>query len=155
VTMIPVYILWARMGLTGSYVPLIVPHFFGLAFFIFMLRQFFRGIPDDLLDAARVEGASELRVYWHIVLPLAKPALVTVAIFTFVWSWTDFLLPLIYIDDPEQYTLSIGLYSFFSEHGVEWGALMAASVLMSLPLILVFLVGQRQFLRGISLTGIK
>jgi multiple sugar transport system permease protein len=155
VTMIPVYILWARMGLTGSYIPLIVPHFFGLAFFIFMLRQFFRGIPDDLLDAARVEGASELRVYWHIVLPLAKPALVTVAIFTFVWSWTDFLLPLIYIDDPEQYTLSIGLYSFFSEHGVEWGALMAASVLMSLPLILVFLVGQRQFLRGISLTGIK
>jgi multiple sugar transport system permease protein len=155
VTMIPIYILWARMGLVGTYLPLIVPHFFGLAFFIFMLRQFFRGIPDDLLDAARVEGASELRVYWHIVLPLAKPALVTVAIFTFVWSWTDFLLPLIYLNDPEQYTLSIGLYGFFSEHGVEWGALMAASVLMSLPLILVFLVGQRQFIRGISLTGIK
>jgi multiple sugar transport system permease protein len=155
VTMIPVYILWAELGFTGSYVPLIVPQFFGSAFFIFMLRQFFRGIPEELLDAARVEGASELTIYWRIVLPLAKPALVTVAIFTFMWSWTDFLLPLIYIDDPEQYTLSIGLYGFFSEHGVAWGALMAASVLMSLPLVLVFLFGQRQFIRGIALTGIK
>jgi multiple sugar transport system permease protein len=155
VTMIPVYILWSKLGFTGSYVPLILPQFFGAAFFIFMLRQFFRGIPEELLDAARVEGASELTIYRRIVLPLAKPALVTVAIFTFMWSWTDFLLPLIYIDDPELYTLSIGLYGFFSEHGVAWGALMAASVLMSLPLILVFLVGQRQFIRGIALTGIK
>lgn len=155
VTMIPVYILWAELGFTGTYVPLILPQFFGAAFFIFMLRQFFRGIPEELLDAARVEGASELAIYRRIVLPLAKPALVTVAIFTFMWSWTDFLLPLIYIDDPEQYTLSIGLYGFFSEHGVAWGALMAASVLMSLPLILVFLFGQRQFIRGIALTGIK
>lgn len=155
VTMIPVYILWAKLGFTGSYLPLILPQFFGSAFFIFLLRQFFRGIPEELLDAARVEGASELTIYRRIVLPLAKPALVTVAIFTFMWSWTDFLLPLIYIDDPEQYTLSIGLYAFFSEHGVAWGALMAASVLMSLPLILVFLVGQRQFIRGIALTGVK
>ena len=155
VTLIPVYILWAELGFTGSYVPLILPQFFGSAFFIFLLRQFFRGIPEELLDAARVEGASELTIYRRIVLPLAKPALVTVAIFTFMWSWTDFLLPLIYIDDPEQYTLSIGLYGFFSEHGVAWGALMAASVLMSLPLILVFLVGQRQFIRGISVTGMK
>lgn len=155
VTLIPVYIMWAELGFTGSYIPLILPQFFGSAFFIFLLRQFFRGIPEELLDAARVEGASEFTIYRRIVLPLAKPALVTVAIFTFLWSWTDFLLPLIYIDDPEQYTLSIGLYGFFSEHGVAWGALMAASVLMSLPLIIVFLVGQRQFIRGISLTGIK
>jgi multiple sugar transport system permease protein len=155
VTMIPVYIGWSQVGLTGTYWPLLIPQFFGSAFFIFMLRQFFRGIPEELLDAARVEGASDLRIYRSIVLPLARPALVTLAIFAFMWSWTDFLLPLIYINDPNQYTLSIGLYSFFSEHGVEWGALMAASTLMSLPLIVVFFLGQRQFVRGIALTGIK
>lgn len=155
VTMIPVYIGWSRLGLTGSYVPLLVPQFFGLAFFIFMLRQFFRGIPGELIDAAQIDGASDLRIYRSIVLPLARPALGALAIFAFMWAWTDFLLPLLYINDPEQYTLSIGLYSFFSEHGVEWGALMAAATLMSLPLVVVFLVGQRQFLRGIALTGIK
>jgi multiple sugar transport system permease protein len=155
VTMIPVYIGWSKIGLTGTYWPLLIPQFFGSAFFIFMLRQFFRGIPEELLDAARVEGANDLRIYWSVVLPLARPALVAMSIFAFMWAWTDFLLPLIYINDPEQYTLSIGLYSFFSEHGVEWGALMAAATLMSLPLILVFLVGQRQFVRGIALTGIK
>jgi multiple sugar transport system permease protein len=155
VTMIPVYIGWNRIGLTGTYLPLLIPQFFGSAFFIFMLRQFFKGIPEELLDAARVEGASELRIYRSVVLPLARPALVALSIFAFMWAWTDFLLPLIYINDPAQYTLSIGLYSFFSEHGVEWGALMAAATLMSLPLILVFLVGQRQFVRGIALTGIK
>jgi multiple sugar transport system permease protein len=155
VTMIPVYIGWSKLGLTGSYVPLLVPQFFGLAFFIFMLRQFFRGIPGDLIDAAEIDGASDLRIYRSIVLPLARPALGALAIFAFMWAWTDFLLRLLYINDPEQYTLSIGLYSFFSEHGVEWGALMAAATLMSLPLVVVFLVGQRQFLRGIALTGIK
>jgi len=155
VTMIPVYIGWNRIGLTGSYVPLLVPQFFGNAFFIFMLRQFFRGIPEDLMDAARLDGASELRIYRSIVLPLARPALVALSIFAFMWAWTDFLLPLIYINDPQQYTLSIGLYSFFSEHGVAWGALMAAATLMSVPLVVVFLFGQRQFLRGITLTGIK
>ncbi len=155
VTMIPVYIMWNKIGLTGTYLPLLIPQFFGSAFFIFLLRQFFRGIPEELLDAARVEGASDLRIYWSVVLPLARPALVAMAIFAFMWAWTDFLLPLIYINDPTQYTLSIGLYSFFSEHGVEWGALMAASTLMSVPLILVFLLGQRQFVRGIALTGIK
>jgi len=155
VTMIPVYIAWNRIGLTGTYLPLLVPQFFGNAFFIFMLRQFFRGIPEELLDSARLDGASELRIYWSIVLPLARPALVALAIFAFMWAWTDFLLPLIYINDPQQYTLSIGLYSFFSEHGVAWGALMAAATLMSAPLIVVFLFGQRQFLQGIAFTGIK
>lgn len=155
VTMIPVYIGWNRIGLTGTYAPLLVPQFFGNAFFIFMLRQFFRGIPEELLDAARIDGASEFRIYRSIALPLARPALVALSIFAFMWAWTDFLLPLIYINDPEQYTLSIGLYNFFSEHGVAWGALMAASTLMSVPLVVVFLFGQRQFLQGIALTGIK
>jgi multiple sugar transport system permease protein len=96
-----------------------------------------------------------LRTYWSIALPLATPALIALSIFAFMWAWTDFLLPLLYINDPEQYTLSIGLYSFFSEHGVAWGALMAAATLMSLPLIAVFLIGQRQFVQGIAVTGIK
>jgi multiple sugar transport system permease protein len=155
VTLIPVYLVWGKLGLIGTYWPLLIPQFFGSAFFIFMLRQFFRGIPDELLDAARVDGASEFRIYRSIVLPLARPALATVAIFTFMWTWTDFLLPLIYLTDPKQYTLSIGLYAFFSEHGVQWGALMAASLMMSLPLILLFLVAQKQFIKGVSITGLR
>jgi multiple sugar transport system permease protein len=155
VTMIPIYVLWNKTPLMGTYAPLIVPHFLGSAFFIFLLRQFFMGVPDDLLDAARVDGASEARIYLQVVLPLARPALATVAVFAFVWSWTDFLNPLIYLNDPERYTLSIGLYNFFSEHGVEWGALMAACTIFSLPLIGLFLVAQRQFIEGISLTGLK
>jgi multiple sugar transport system permease protein len=155
VTMIPIYILWNKTPFMGTYWPLIVPNFLGSAFFIFLLRQFFMGLPNDLLDAARLDGASELRIYAGIVLPLARPALATVAIFTFVWAWADFLNPLIYLNDPQMYTLSIGLYSFFSEHGIEWGPLMAACAIFSLPLILLFMVAQRQFLEGISLTGLK
>lgn len=155
VTMIPVYMLWNKVGLMGTYFPLIIPQFVGSAFFIFMLRQFFRGIPSELVDAARADGASEFRIYRSIILPLARPALTVVAIFTFMWTWTDFLLPLIYLNDENLYTLSIGLYAFFSEHVVEWGALMAASTLMSLPLVGLFAVGQRQLIEGVSLTGIK
>jgi multiple sugar transport system permease protein len=153
-TLIPLYVLWNKIGLTG-YWPLLLPQFFGYAFFIFMLRQFFMGIPDELLDAARVDGSSEFRIYRTIALPLARAALVTVAIFQFMWTWTDFLLPLIYINDPKRYTLSIGLYNFFSSHGVEWGALMAASTLMSLPLVVLFVFAQRQFVEGVTLTGIR
>jgi multiple sugar transport system permease protein len=154
VTLIPLYVLWNKVGLTG-YWPLLIPQFFGYAFFIFMLRQFFMGIPDELLDAARVDGASEFRVYRTIALPLARAALTTVAIFQFMWTWTDFLLPLIYINDPKRYTLSIGLYNFFADHGVEWGALMAASTLMSLPLVVLFVFAQRQFVQGVTLTGVR
>jgi multiple sugar transport system permease protein len=155
VTMIPIYIMWNKTPLMGSYWPLIIPSFLGSAFFIFLLRQFFRGVPDDLLDAARLDGASEFRIYWNIVLPLSRPALATVGLFAFVWAWTDFLNPLIYLSDPAKYTLSIGLYNFFSEHGVEWGPLMAACAIFSIPLIVLFIFTQRQFIEGISLTGLK
>lgn len=155
VTMIPVYLLWNETPLMGTWWPLIIPNFLGSAFSIFLLRQFFRGIPNDLLDAARLDGASEARIYWGIVLPLARPALATVGLFAFVGTWTDFLNPLIYLNDPELYTLSIGLYNFFSEHGVEWGPLMAACVIFSIPLVVVFIVAQRHFIEGISLTGLK
>jgi multiple sugar transport system permease protein len=132
-----------------------VPSFFGTPFFIFLMRQFLVNMPDDLLEAARLDGASELRIYWQIVLPLARPALATIAVFQFVWAWTDFLSPLIYLDDDAEYTLSIGLYNFFSEHGVEWGPLMAASALFTLPALVIFLVGQRHFVEGIATKGLK
>ena len=155
VTMIPLYKLWNDVGAVGTFWPLLLPPFFGSAFYIFLLRQFFLGIPDELLEAARIDGASEFRIYWQIVLPLAKPALATVAVFQFMATWTDFMLPLLYLNDPDKYTLSIGLYSFFGEHGVEWGPLMGACLLFTLPAIGIFLVAQRYFIQGISVSGLK
>ncbi len=155
VTMIPVFIMWNSSPFMGTYVPLILPTFLGSAFFIFMLRQFFRAIPNDMLDAARIDGASEFRIYFEIVLPMARAALATVGLFAFVWAWVDFLGPLIYLSDPDKYTLSIGLYNFFSQYGIEWGPLMAACAVFSVPLIAVFIVTQKQLIEGISLTGMK
>jgi len=155
VTMIPVFIMWNKSPFMGTYWPLIVPNFLGTAFFIFLLRQFFRAIPNDLLDAARVDGASEFRIYFSIVLPLSRAALATVGLFAFVWTRVDFLNPLIYLTDANMYTLSIGLYSFFSEHGIEWGPLMAACAIFSIPLVVIFIFAQRQLIEGISLTGLK
>lgn len=155
VTLIPVYKMWDAIGAVGTYWPLIAPPFFGTAFFIFLLRQFFVGVPDDLLDAARVDGASEFRIYRSIVLPLARPALATVAVFQFMWTWTDFLLPLLYLDDPSKYTLSVGLFNFFGEHGVDWGPLMAACLMFTLPAVAIFVVAQRYFIEGISASGLK
>ncbi|HWV25136.1 MAG TPA: carbohydrate ABC transporter permease [Thermomicrobiales bacterium] len=155
VTMVPVFIMWNSTPFMGTYVPLIVPAFLGNAFFIFMLRQFFRAIPNDLLDAARIDGANELRIYFQIVMPMARAALATVGLFAFVWAWVDFLNPLIYLSDPDMYTLSIGLYAFFSQHGIEWGPLMAACAIFSIPLVIVFIVTQKQLIEGISLTGLK
>jgi len=155
VTLIPIFLMWTKIGATNSYIPLIVPAFLGTPFLIFMIRQFFMSIPDELIDAARIDGASELRLYRSVVLPLARPALATAAVFQFVWTWTDFLNPLIYLNDAKKYTLSIGLYGFFSQHGVDWGPLMAACVLFTLPAFVVFLLGQRYFVEGISTTGIK
>ena len=155
VTLIPIYLMWNKLGATNSYLPLFVPAFLGTPFLIFMIRQFLMSVPDDLLDAARIDGSSELRTYWSIVLPLARPALATAAVFQFVWTWVDFLNPLIYLNDAKKYTLSIGLYNFFSEHGVAWGPLMAACAMFTLPAFLVFLIGQRYFVEGISTSGIK
>jgi len=155
VTLIPIYLMWNKIGATNSYLPLFVPAFLGTPFLIFMIRQFLMSVPDDLLDAARIDGSSELRTYWSIVLPLARPALATAAVFQFVWTWVDFLNPLIYLNDAKKYTLSIGLYNFFSEHGVAWGPLMAACAMFTLPAFLVFLLGQRYFVEGISTSGIK
>jgi multiple sugar transport system permease protein len=155
VTMLPLFTLFRGMGWIDTYLPLIVPHFFGVPFFIFLLRQFFMGIPKELSESARIDGANELRIYWQIILPLAKPALAAVALFQFLTSWNDLLGPLIYLSDADKYTLSLGLTFFRGEYSSQFGPLMAASTIVVLPVIVVFFLAQRTFIQGITLTGMK
>lgn len=155
VTLIPLFLVWNGLGATNTYLPLIVPAFLGTPFFIFMIRQFLLAVPDELIEAARLDGASEFRTYATIVLPLARPAIVTAAIFQFVWAWTDFLNPLIYLNDESTYTLSLGLYAFFGENDVAWGPLMAACVLFTLPAVVIFLIGQKFFIGGAAAGALK
>jgi len=155
VTMVPIYVGFNKLGWVNSFKPLIVPAFFGSPFFIFLLRQFFLTLPPELEDAARVDGANILQILWHVILPISKPALATVAIFSFQASWNDFLAPLIYLHDQSKYTISLGLNFFRSSYDVRWGYLMAASLVTMLPVILVFFLAQKQFIRGITLTGMK
>jgi len=155
VTLIPLFLVWNGLEATNSYLPLIVPTFLGTPFFIFMIRQFLLAVPDELIEAARLDGASEFRTYATIVLPLARPAIVTAAIFQFVWAWTDFLNPLIYLNDESTYTLSLGLYAFFGENDVAWGPLMAACVLFTLPAVVIFLIGQKFFIGGAAAGALK
>lgn len=155
VTMIPLYMLWGEVGAHGTYWPLIVPAWMGTPFLIFMIRQFLLAIPDELIEAARLDGANEFRIYWNIVLPMALPALATAGVFQFVWTWTDFLNPLIYLNDAQNYTISIGLYNFFGEQTVAWGPLMAACVMFTLPALIIFLAGQRYFIGGATAGALK
>ncbi len=155
VTFIPTYVLFAKLQLIGGYTPLILPAFFGNAFFIFMMRQFFLGIPSDLSDAARLDGAGEFRIFWQIMLPLVRPALMVVAVFSLLYTWHDFFGPLIYLQDKAQFPLSLGLYAFKSQRTADWANIMMGSFLTTLPLIVVFLFTQRYFLRGIATTGLK
>lgn len=155
VTFIPTYILFKNFGMIGGYTPLILPAFLGNAFFIFMMRQFFLGLPNELADAARVDGAGHFRTFWQVMLPLVKPALMVVAVFTFLGTWNDFLGPLIYLGDNTQFPLSLGLYAFRAQRTTEWSLMMAASAITTIPLIIVFFFTQRYFLEGIKLTGIK
>lgn len=154
VTFIPVYVMFQKMGLLGTYAPLILPAFVGNAFWIFMMRQFFLGVPRELLDAGRMDGANEFRIFWQIMLPLVQPALIVVAVFTLLATWNDFFGPLIYLSDPDKYPLSLGLYSFRAQRSTEWALLMAASVLVTLPVIALFAFGQRYFMTGIKTTGL-
>jgi multiple sugar transport system permease protein len=155
VTFIPTYILFKNVGLLGSYAPLIAPAFFGSAFNIFLMRQFFLGLPRDLPDSARLDGANELRIFWQIMLPLVKPALVVVAVFTLLATWNDFFGPLIYLSDRDSYPLSLGLYSFRGQRSTEWALQMAASVLVTIPMIIMFAFSQKYFISGIKMTGLK
>ncbi len=155
VTLVPLFIVYKNLGWVGDFRPLIIPQFFGGALYIFLLRQFFMTIPMELSEAARIDGANELRIYWSVIMPLAKPALATVAIFEFIARWRDYLGPLIYLNDQRLYTLSLGIYQYRTQYGAEWALLMAASVLITLPIILLFFFLQKTFVQGIALTGIK
>lgn len=155
VTMIPVFTIFKSLGWVNTIKPLVVPAFLGNAFFIFMLRQFYRSIPQELSEAAKLDGCSELDTYWRVILPLAKPALAMVALFTFIGAWNDFMGALIYLNDDLKYTLSLGLQQFVSQHGPEWSLLMAASTVMTLPIVALFFLTQKTFIEGITLTGIK
>ena len=155
VTFIPLYVIYAKLGWVGTFLPLIVPNFLGNPFFIFLLRQFFLGIPSELSDAARIDGASELRILRTIVVPLSIPALITVGLFTFIDKWTDFFGPRVYLNDPEQYPLSIAIQTFQAAHKTDWPLSMAASTVITLPLVIIYFFAQRKFIQGIALTGIK
>ena len=155
-TMVPLYDVFHSLGWIGSFKPLWVPAWFGGAFFIFLLRQFFLGLPKDLLDSARIDGCTELEIVWHVVVPLARPALAMVALFQFIGSWKDFMGPMVYLQDSTQFTLSLGLQSFYSQQGgTPWHYVMAASMLFSMPLIVLFLLARKTFMRGIAMTGLK
>jgi multiple sugar transport system permease protein len=165
VTMIPQFVLFANLpafGFMGSkvwvntFLPLIVPAFTGSAFYIFLLRQFMRGIPQDLTDAARIDGAGELRIWWSIILPMTKPALAVVAIFTFQGAWQDFMGPLLYLQSEKWYTLQLGLRQFEAAAGGSpaWNWLMAASLMVMLPVLIVFIAFQRYFIEGFNFSGL-
>lgn len=155
VVLIPRYLLFNELGWINTLLPLIVPNLFGSAFYIFILRQFFLSLPMELDEAAKIDGAGMLTVLTHIVMPLAKPAFATVAIFSFIENWNDFIQPLIYLQTPQQLTLAVGIRWFTGQYGTEFHLLMAISVLALLPIIVVFFLAQKQFIRGIALTGLK
>lgn len=156
VTIVPLYIIWVRLGQVGHLTPLILPSFLGDAFSIFLLRQFFLTIPEELSDAARVDGASEWQIMTRVIVPLAKPAIAAVALFQFLYSWNDLFGPLLFVGTNQRlWTLTIALTEFQSRHGVEWNLTMAASVLVMLPVIVLFFLAQRVFVEGVTLTGVK
>lgn len=153
VTMIPQYVLYAKLGWVGTYLPLIVPQFMGSAYFIFMLRQFYAGIPNSVIESAQMDGASHLRIWRSIMLPMAKPAIMTVVVLSFNWSWNDFLKPLLYLTDTKTFTLQIGLKIFVSQSNTQWNYLMAASCIVLLPIIVVFMCLQKYFTDGMNIGG--
>jgi multiple sugar transport system permease protein len=155
VTLIPTFLIFRDLGWINTPHPLTWPAFTGNAFFIFLMRQFYMTIPQELSAAAKIDGASEFQIYRLIILPLARPALAVVALFTFLANWNDFLGPLVYLSDREQYTLAIGMYGFLSRSGTAFGPLMAAATMIVLPIIVLFFFTQRTFIQGITLTGIK
>ena len=156
VTMIPVFLFWRELRLIDTFAPLVVPAFFGGgAFNIFLLRQFFLTIPRELDEAAMLDGASPFGIWWRVLLPLSRPALITVVLFSFLSHWDDFMGPLIYLNSMEKYTVSIGLRMFQDMFGTQLELLMAASLIHILPTIVLFFVAQRYFIKGIALTGLK
>jgi multiple sugar transport system permease protein len=156
VVTVPLYLMWARYGLTGSLAPLIIPMLFGDAFCIFLLRQFLLTIPSDYLDAARVDGCGEWRTLLRVVLPMARPGIAAAALFQFFFCWNDYYGPLLYTSENENsWTLSLGLASFHGVHHVDWNLVTAATVLAMVPIVVVFFFAQKAFVQGVTLTGVK
>lgn len=157
VILIPTYIMYAQIGWLGTRLPLIVPAFFGggAAFYIFMLRQFFKGIPKELSESAIIDGATHLQIFIKIMLPLCKPAIITVMLFTFMGTWNDYFGPLIFLSNPDHWTLALGLRAFQLQYGGRFDLMMAAALLIMLPTLIIFFFAQKQFIEGITFTGIK
>lgn len=156
VTMVPVFVLWSKLGFTNTFVPLMLPAWFGAPFYIFLLRQFFMGIPYELDDAATIDGCSNWGIFGRIILPLSKPALAAVAIFAFVGNWNNFLGPLIYLNSMDRYTLAVGLNMMRNtQYGTKIHLLLAASTVTVLPVIILYFSAQKYFIQGVTLTGIK
>lgn len=154
--MVPQFIIFTKLGWIDTFLPLTFPYFFGGgAFNIFLFRQFFRSLPEELADAGRIDGCSEFGIYWRIMMPLCKPALATVGVFTFLNAWNDFLGPLLYLRTDSHFTVSIGLATFRSIMNTRWDLLMAASTAMILPIIILFFFAQRYFIEGVVLSGLK
>ena len=155
VTMVPLFVIFRTLGWVDTFYPLTVPAYFGNPFFIFLLRQYFLGIPQELIDAARIDGSSELGIFARVILPLSKPALTAVGIFGLMYGWNDFLGPLIYLNSEKSKTVALGLDAFRTFYGTDWQGLMSISTLMVIPVVIIFFFAQRYFVRGIALTGMK
>jgi multiple sugar transport system permease protein len=156
VVMIPLYLLWRSLALTNTYWPLILPAWLASPFFIFLLRQFFLTIPQELSESARIDGASELRIMAQVIVPLARPALAVVALFEFIRQWNDFLGPLIFLNEKTKFTIALGLRNMQNAYGLSnFGEIMAASTITVLPIVLIFFLAQRTFIQGITFTGLK
>ena len=156
VTQIPLFITWSKLGLVNTFVPLVLPAFFGTPYYIYLMRQFVKGLPDSVIEAARIDGANEFVILYRIVYPMCKPVLTTIMVLVFIGGWNDLNGPLLYLQDSTKYTLSIGLQMFLTTARQEWDLLMAAGVMFTLPLIIIFFLAQKQFISGISTTsGLK
>lgn len=155
--MIPQFLLFSKLGWMNTFLPLIVPTFFGSAYQIFLLRQFFMSLPNELYDSGKIDGCGEFRMFWKIALPLSGPALATVAIFTFIWTWNDLLGPVLYLSSQDKFTLPVGLAAMMSSKFriAPYNLLMCASIMTTLPVVAIFAVAQKRFTEGIVLTGIK
>ena len=155
VLQIPQFVGWVTVGAYDTMIPLTLPAWFGSVTYVFMLRQFFMTLPKEYDEAARIDGASYFRIYWQIILPLSKPALLTVGVFTFMGVWNDFFGPLIYLPDEKNWTLALGLSNFMGQYSSDWHLLMAASSVLVIPMIVIYFFAQRSFIEGITFTGVK
>ncbi|AZN42604.1 carbohydrate ABC transporter permease [Paenibacillus albus] len=155
VTMIPTFLFYSKLGWIDTYLPLVVPSFFGNAFYVFLMRQFLLTIPKDLDEAAKIDGANEFTILWRVLVPILRPSLTIIVVYTFTGVYNDFLSPLIYLNSPEKFTLAIGLANFVSSRSTEWNLLMAASTVILLPLLLIYYLAQKNLIGGIASLGIK